>query len=290
MKRLLTLLAVVAMASVTIAGGIAGQITDGVTGDPIEGAIVVARGESGAGRATTNARGAYLIEDLRPGAYRVGATARGYHQASYPSAVPVRGTEITRGINLALRPQQGQEPGGIAGTVVDRRTGEPIEGAVVVAKGRGDRGRARTDENGHYLIRGLEPGVYQVKAKARHYKKEIYSRVVPVRSGEVTRPINFALVPRPRKGAITGFVVNARTRQPIAGAVVIARGEHGQYRAQTDRQGYYKVPGVTPGAYRVTAVKRGYQLQSFPRPVPVHPGRVTRHINFALRAIRADSD
>ena len=289
MKRLLTLAVLSLMAGTVVAGGIAGQITDAATGGPIEGAVVIARGGSGAGRATTNAHGAYLIENLAPGSYQVQATARGYYPNSTPRPVPVRGEEITRGVDLALQPRQGQEPGAIAGRVVDRRTGEPIENAIVVATGPAGHGRARTGEGGHYAIRGLQSGTYRVRAKARHYDKQIYPRAVPVRSGEATRPVDFALVPRPRRGALSGRVVDARTHRPIAGAVVVVRGEHGQYRAQTDRQGCYKVRGVSPGAYRVTAMKRGYRPQTFPRPVPVHPGQVTRDVNFALRPLRADS-
>jgi hypothetical protein len=105
----------------------------------------------------------------------------------------------------------------------------------------------------------------------------------------VTKDIDFALQPKPRKGAITGRVVDARTREPIAGAVVLAHGENGSGRAVTDRHGWY-VLKLNPGLYRVVAKARGYRPESFPRPVPVHPGRATKDICFALQGGHADSD
>ncbi len=294
MKKLLTLVAILAVAGSAFAlepGGIAGVVVDQLTGNPIEGAMVIARGEAGQmGRARTNARGAYLIDELREGRYRVSASARGYESAVHPGAVGVRAGEITRGVNFRLRPKQQPEPGVITGQVVDQRTGEPIRGAAVVAVSRGCRRRARTDDHGRYALRGLKPGVYRVKAKARHYFKEAFPRGVPVRAGQTVSDINFALKPKPHKGIICGRVVDVNTHRPIAGAAVIAHGQHGHGRALTDRHGYYRITRLNPGEYRVSAAKRGYHPKTFPRPVPVRPGKVTRNIDFFLHAIRTDAE
>jgi hypothetical protein len=89
MKRLLALVAVVTMTGAALAdGGISGTVLNAVTHDPIEGAMVIAVGDSGEmGRARTNARGAYRIVDLVPGLYRVAAQARGYEPARFPRPV-----------------------------------------------------------------------------------------------------------------------------------------------------------------------------------------------------------
>jgi len=293
-KRLITLVAILAMTGVVLAGGtggIAGIVVNSQTGNPISGAMIVARGDSNQmGRARTNARGVYLIEDLGPAHYRVSASARGYEPAVYPRAVGVHEGQVTRGINFRLIPNQQPEPGVITGRVVDHRTGEPIQGAVVVALGKNCRGRARTDDHGRYAIRRLRPGVYRVKAKARHYIKQSFPRPVPVRAGQTVENINFALQPKPHKGAIAGRVINARTHQPIAGAVVIAHGKHGTARAVTGRNGFYRIVRLDPGLYRVTAMKRGYRPETFPRPVPVRAGHATKHVDFFLHQLRVDAD
>lgn len=280
MKKLLTLLTLAAAAAV-YAGGISGQVADAVTGEPIADALVIAKSVKGdAGRAQTTERGLYRIEGLEPGNYHVRARAHGYIEARYPGSVPVRGREITERINFRLRKAR-PDLGAIAGKVTDRRTGEPIKGAVVVASDGRGKLKARTDRKGNYLLRGLKPGKYAVTARASGYLKETYPRRVPVTSGNVTRDIDFALAPKPRPGVITGRVVDARTKEPIAGAVVVARSGHGGGRAVTNRRGVYRLR-LHPGAYRVVARARGYTPEVFPRPVPVHPGRITKDIDFPM--------
>jgi uncharacterized surface anchored protein len=288
MKKLLTLLALAA-ATIVYAGGISGQVADAATGEPIANALVVAKSDNGdAGRAQASERGLYRIEDLDPGNYRVGAMARGYIEARYPGPVPVRGREITEGINFRLRKDR-PELGAIAGKVTDRRTGEPVGGAVVVATDGNGRLKVRADGRGNYILKGLKPGNYEVIAVARGYLKEAFPRRVPVTAGNVTKDIDFALAPKPRKGAVMGRVVDARTHEPVAGAVVTARGENGDGPAVTDRRGCYTLK-LQPGAYRLVARARGYTPAVFPRPVPVHPGRVTKDIDFPMHPNLAESD
>jgi uncharacterized surface anchored protein len=287
MKKLLTFLALAA-ATVVYAGGISGQVVDAATGEPIAGAVVVAKSETDAGRAQTNQRGLYVIEGLEPGSYKVGAKARGCGAARYPGTVPVRGREVTEGIDFSLR-RETPDFGAISGRITDRRTGEPVAGAVVVAADRGFRRGTRTNERGNYLIRGLKPGNYKVVARAHGYVREAYPRSVPVTGGNVTKDIDFALAPRPRPGAITGQVIDARTREPIADAIVIARGEGREGRAVTDRRGRYTLR-LRAGEYRVAARARGYRPEVFPRPVPVLPGQVTKDIDFSLRRSRTLAD
>jgi protocatechuate 3,4-dioxygenase beta subunit len=157
MKKLLTLLTLAAT-TIVCAGGISGQVADAVTGEPIANALVVAKSENGdAGRAQTNERGLYRIEGLEPGNYHVGAMARGYSEARYPGPVPVRGREITEGINFRLRKDR-PELGAIAGKVTDRRAGEPVKGAVIVAIGGNGRQKSRSDGRGNYILKGHKPG------------------------------------------------------------------------------------------------------------------------------------
>jgi protocatechuate 3,4-dioxygenase beta subunit len=283
MKRLL--IAVTLAAAVAFAGGISGQVVDATTGEPIAEALVVAKSPNGdAGRARTNDRGAYRIGDLRPGAYNVTATARGYLGARYPRPVPVRANQMTEDINFRLAKKR-PDRGAISGRVVNRRTGAPVKGAVVAATDGRFRLRTRSDARGRYLLRGLKPGKYKVIADARGYAREVYPRPVPVIAGEVTKDIDFALTPKPRLGAITGRVVDARTREPIAGALVVARGGNGG-RALTDRRGVYTIR-LHPGAYRVVARARGYTPKTYPHLVRVRPGRVTKDINLELRPNQA---
>jgi len=289
----LTALAVLLLVGAALAqesSGIAGQVVDGRTGEPVVGALVICRGETGqAGRGTTNERGMYRIGDLAPGRYGVSAQARGYAPTSYPERVEVRAGQVTENIDFRLRPLQQPEPGAISGRVVDRQTGEPIAGAVVTAANPTCRNRARTDERGRYVIRNLAPGAYGVKAEARGYVRQPYPERVTVEAGQVTEGIGFELAAKPRKGAIAGIVTDARTGEPVAGAVVVAVGEHARGKAVTGRDGRYRMR-LLPGRYEVRAMARGYQPATLPRPVPVHPDQVTGNVDFALRRMHADSE
>lgn len=189
-------------------GGISGVVTDSVTGNPISGAMVVAMGHHrrGGGRATTNENGEYLIENLRPGEYRVTANARGYIPKHYPEPVTVEAGQITPNINFALAPMAPPpEPGSISGMVTDANTGKPIAGAVVMAKLASRRhhrhfARAITGPDGTYTIENLIPGEYRVAAHARGYEHQVYPELVVVEPGQNTPNINFALVPRQTGG------------------------------------------------------------------------------------------
>jgi protocatechuate 3,4-dioxygenase beta subunit len=292
MKRLSALVLTLISASFLMAdpGAITGTVVDRSTGNPIAQASVVARGDNGHGATRTDDRGNYEIVRLPPGSYRVAAEAAGFSRSSYPEPVVVRSGQTVPGIVVRLVPEPGARRGAIAGRVTDRKTGEPIPKALVIAQGRAGKFRTGTDRHGEYLLLGLEPGDYRVTAKARHHIGQDYPEAVAVRAGEVTRGINVALAPRPRKGAIVGQVTDARTGEPIRGVLVIARGEGARYRGLTDGRGVYRLGGVKPGRYQVGALKRGYLPERFPGLVPVHPGEATRGIDIRLhRANLKDS-
>ncbi|MFO7676501.1 MAG: carboxypeptidase-like regulatory domain-containing protein [bacterium] len=285
MRTMLSLVTLAALAGPVLAGGggLAGRVTDAVTGAPLAGVVVTARSEGGrASQARTNERGAYLFDELRPGDYRVRAAgARGYEPAVYPRRVTVRAGEVTRGIDFALFRVANPDPGAISGQVTDEN-GRPLAHALVMAHGRYGRRAARADAGGEYVIRGLRPGTYRVVAAARGYLRAAYPEPVDVRPGQTVEGINFALVPRRRTGGIAGRVTDARTGEPIARAAVVARGRADAARATTDRRGHYRMR-LEPGDYRVRAMARGYESTEHQGPVTVRPQELTRDVDFALR-------
>lgn len=285
MKKLLALLIVGVVVGIGFAGtgGIAGRVRNVVTGEPVVNAVVTAYSDSvSAGRAVTNERGDYLIEGLDAGNYHVIARARGFVPAHPPVLVVVREGSVTRGVNLFLRPLP-RRTGAISGRVFDRVTNEPLRGAVVIVRNPSISRRVRTDRNGYYIVRGLAPGRYQVLAKAKRHFPEEYPHPVEVHEGEVTENINFFLAPKHRRGGISGQVVDAKTGRPIAGALIVARGQQGRGFARTDGHGFYRILGLEPGRYEVSAAKPGYQPATYPEPVVVNPGEMTRRIDFRLQ-------
>jgi hypothetical protein len=104
--------------------GIFGVVTAAATGDPIAGATVrfLQGGEVIATR-LTDVYGAYAADSLAPGDYTVTCTKLAYQTRSYN--VTVTAGKVTLQ-NFAL-----EEAVGIAGTVTDAVSGNPIEGATV---------------------------------------------------------------------------------------------------------------------------------------------------------------
>ena len=92
-----------------------------------------------------------------------------------------------------------EDAGGIAGTVVDAATGQPVAGANVGAQRiehterilDGDWGTAISDAQGHFLVGGLAPGVYNLLFGSSPKGRRFTARAVEgvrVRAGERPAP------------------------------------------------------------------------------------------------------
>ena len=171
--------------------------------------------------------------------------------------------------------------GSIAGTITDSVTNEPIAGAKVMAGCHGQN--ATTGEDGTYVIGGLAPGDYTVKAmKCGAYAMKAYPEPVHVEDGPVTG-IDIALAPMgggSGEGSISGTVYDDKTHEPIAGAKVTA-GSCMKYD-MTAEDGTYTITGLADGSYTVKAMKSGYQCGTYPDPVVIEDGGAVTGIDFYL--------
>jgi uncharacterized GH25 family protein len=152
--------------------------------------------------------------------------------------------------------------GAISGQVVNER-GEPMPGASVMLRVIGSTGPGRTtstDVEGRFHVIGLEAGLYLVTGQSPAY--------VPQSTPEIGRqPPYYRLGDTVRielmKGAvITGTVANA-AGEPVVGIRVrafrirdakgqVTRG-FGGFERTTDDRGIYRIYGLPPGTYLVTA-------------------------------------
>ncbi|MBM3314741.1 hypothetical protein FJY71_02710, partial [candidate division WOR-3 bacterium] len=259
-------------------GGISGWVFDARTREPILGATVCC----GAGNARTNEHGYYIIDGLAPRRYQVRAMAQGYVTAVYPESVEVVSGRVTENVNFHLEPT-GQQYGGIAGRVTDSETGELIRGAVVRAT-NGQLSRSVTQCSTGYRFCELPPGRYWVSATCRGFHDGHYPDSVEVVAGQVTDGINFRLEPTGAQyGGISGFVTNARTNEPVMGALVVAEGPS-RGRASTCQRGGYAIRELLPGRYVVEAAARGFQPARLAE-IEVVAGQVTTGVNFALEPL-----
>ena len=222
------------------------QVTD-QRGTPVADALIVFGGESRAVGLTgeDGALRTTLAADARVGAIdAAGAGGAARTDAEQQS------------LRIRLTP-----PRAITGQVVDAASREPVAGALVWARGRGENA-ARSDGGGRFSLRTtVRAGRTQVEAAAPGYFQD-HARLAPEGQGE---PV-VALRP---SAAVSGQVVDAQDR-PVAGAELTTRidptsrssfsvfPQH-EARALSGEDGGFRLAGLTPDVgLRLIASKEGY--------------------------------
>lgn len=163
--------------------------------------------------------------------------------------------------------------GVLRGVVLGGENGRPLRRAVVRLHGAELReGRmASTDEQGRWELRDLPGGRFDLTASKAGYVSLQYGqrrpfergRPVELRNGQTLDDVNFNL---PRGAVISGRIVD-EFGEPVAEAMVAAmryRYFNGRRRlvpagrfAQTDDLGHFRIYGLAPGEYYLSAALRG---------------------------------
>jgi len=226
---------------------------------PLAGAIVrLAPSDGEVLSVMTGRDGVARADHLEPGAWQVSASAAGHLPAALPTTRLAAGAETALAITLSSGGRT------LRGTVSDA-TGGPIAGARIDAARLGAARRSAaadpqaavastlTAPDGSYRL-SVAQGTVMVAAASPEYAPQ--ARAVEV--GEAGAVADFALVPG---GVIEGVVRDERTRQPIAGARVLARrdnpsiqlAETGAHHATSGADGRFQLGGLRPGAWELAA-------------------------------------
>jgi hypothetical protein len=236
------------------------RITVVVTDDqgPLAGATVrLAPGDGEVVVVKTGRDGVARAEPLEPGRWAISASADGH----VPAALPTR--QLAAGADEKLAIQLAAGGRALSGTVSDV-SGGPIAGARVDAArldSAADPGDAvsttLTGADGKYRLTVADGQLLVAAASADYAPQSRYVEVGP--AGAVA---DFALVPG---GVIEGVVRDERTREPVAGAIVLARrdspsvllAETGARRAMSGGDGRFRLAGLRPGAWELGATHQG---------------------------------
>ncbi len=173
---------------------------------------------------------------------------------------------------------------GLIITKLDKRTGEPLYGAVFkVTKDDGSvvgnaNGRYTTDRNGMIHIYGLPTDTYVVTEieAPNGYTLDARPQTIKLKSGE-THELTFY---NEAIGGIRITKLDEETRQPIRNVefeVEYMNGRRvGTYR--TNSNGIIEIDELENGWYTIIEKKaaKGYQLDSEPHDVEVKDGKITR--------------
>ncbi len=160
----------------------------------------------------------------------------------------------------------------LRGRVVGGESGQPLRKAVVMLSGQdlGEGRVASTDEEGRWELKDLPAGRFQLHASKGGFVQLAYGqrrpfeqgRPIELAEGQTLENVNFNL---PRGSVITGRIVD-ESGEPIADATVSVmryRYMNGRRRmipagrfAQSDDIGSFRLFGLAPGAYYVSATMR----------------------------------
>lgn len=208
------------------AGIVAGRVLD-PEGLPAEGAEVQIAGSGlWPARVTTSGDGGrFVLSGVPPGIYEVRARREGL------VADPRRGIEVDPASRVFLTFHL-EEGARLTGIISDADTGEPVDGASIIAAAEALDVAPRaavSGEDGRFVIAGLRGVPHRVSVTAPGY--------VPATAVEWSpgSPLEIALVPG---GTLIGVVLD-EDRQPIAGAHLEVLGDSdGQPVALDERQGF----------------------------------------------------
>lgn len=192
-----------------------------------------------------------------------------------------------------------QRVGVIKGRVLAEDSGDPLAKATVSLRSTGGRGQnppqtVRTDNRGDYVFRNVAPGQYMLRAarnsylprnhgqKASHsFSTEKVGTALRISAGQVVDGIDFRLI---RAGVVEGSVVD-QDNEPLERIRVMLRGYRrvgGRRRllpmgqGETDDRGRFRIFGIAPGSYLLSASPQAFiaQRNGVERPFPptYYPG------------------
>ena len=259
-------------------------------GGPVEGAMVSLLPDRGGydrmGMAMTDKRGAYEMEDVKPGRYtlQVVMLDGGMTAGSQPSSPVVERLDVGGGPELR---RDIQLPGGVLNGRVESATdGKAIAGVRLILQ-RTDEGRLSeglysrmegrvgetySDAEGGFQFRYLPSGTYAVLAGGRNVVGMGQSgwartRLEDIKVAADDSGFTVRLKLRPA-GSIAGRVTNA-AGQPVEAASVWVRDGQGGWLATlsettTDSSGRYEVPDLSPGDFSLAFRADGYGFTVVP--------------------------
>ena len=223
---------------------VSGRVVD-ERGTPVVGARVHLRSASRFERREYRARslddGDFRLAPVADGSYVLGAAGGGYPHATSSDAVVVAGEPVA---DLEVVLARGAD---LVGRVVGLER-EELWSLEVEAKDAGGESRAaELDLTGHYALRNLALGSWQVTGRLRGGERQAQERVELRHSGEVVRQ-DLEFGERLRLGGLVLFA-----EQPFAGARVSLRAEDWSVEraVTTDHEGRFRFEDLKPGTYRI---------------------------------------
>ena len=280
-------------------GALTGTVTDGVSGDPVEGATVTLHlyAQNGGFEAVfeeplvTKADGSYDFGEVAPGTFDLSFSfiARGYVTEWFDNAadgnrgsiVIAKSTETSSLVTTADAALAGNAT--ISGTVTNDDSGDPVQGATVTLYE--DGGIVFVDSkvtaaDGKYTFT-VVPGEYDLKFTATFYDTEWYNNVASAAGGSVTATADMKEVANAAltgaNASISGTVTDDDSGDPVPGVTVRLYRAAGSSvdSTTTAANGTYSFPVVGSGNYDLEFSADGYDTEWYDDAASATAGSVT---------------
>jgi len=273
--------------ALTPGGGVAGTVTESVTGTSLAGYVeLYSLTGSYLDDYYTGAGGSYEIGGLPAGKYYLRTDTNSHRNEIYDDhpclgyscdvtvgdKVAVAAGATTSGVDFAL-----DRLGSLSGTLTDDATGMPLVSRRVEVYDPLYYYEASgyTASDGSYRFGGLQPDSYYVATDTYDYLNEVYDDVpctdgcdlasgtpVAVALNNDASGVDFALQ---RLGSIAGIVRSAVDGTPLPDVDVAVYGSTGQYwrNGYSTADGTYDVGRLQPGTYYVRTTTSSFANQLF---------------------------
>ena len=194
-----------------------------------------------------NRTGGYALRGIPVGTQTITAQKSGYE--NYSDTVQIKAHEATyHKIRMTAKSQYGN----VEGYVTDSGSGNTIEGVDVFS---GDS-YGCTNEDGYYRLSGVKEGNRTIQATKSGYQD--YSGTVSVTAAQTTS-FNISMNSVPQEGSVEGIVTDDEFNEPLMGVHVEVKGKGGG-EDYTDKDGHYKISGISPGKVKIQAKLSDYQV------------------------------
>ena len=222
------------------AGVVAGMLVNAASKAPVSAAKIALAGTSQ--HVESDKFGRFRLEGLSPGKAEFEVAAPGYVSQRVTKALKETG-ETSVEVQL-------QTTRVLAGLVLDAVSKTPIARAKIFLAGRSQA--AEADAAGRFRLEGLSPGKAEFEVAAGGY--------VPQRATQELKATGETSVEVLLQGAavLTGTVVDAASKKPIAAALVRTRWGG---KAKTDAQGKFRIEGLKSGPADIHVAADGYVSQ-----------------------------
>jgi hypothetical protein len=308
---IVTLAAAQGQVSAPATGHIAGRVLDHATYEPLANVRVFLYPNpfpvGGRPASTmTNQDGDFGFTAIEPGSYRLGTNKLGFFPTRGGEGESVTLAHPGEQVNIHLTMARG---GVLAGRVADQ-SGEPLKNILVgtlrvvgvaeLEQAIPSPAIARTNDAGEYSVESLQPGQYVIVANPGHGPIGATARgfndsrtyfpgtldfgkaeLVSIGPAQIVSGLDFKMMTAPTF-EVSGIAVDARGHA-VDGALIALDADWSLFggpkgSSRTDLEGRFRISGIAPGRYVLTATSPGDE-----------PKRVTRDTPF-IRVNVIDAD